>query len=543
MKNKIVLILSILSITMTGCMHSWLDEESYGATVDVFKTEEGSEALVHLLYKKLNVYGGTYSLGIVTENGTDTWLRAAENQSPMIPDYRVDQFDNAVAWLWNHFYKALWNTNLFLESYDEMEYKDPAVKAMRKGEVLTLQAFYLWHVTEQWGDTYLPKSTKEEEGLTATRSSRKEFYDKIISNLTEAIPYLPESSKELGRITKGVAKSFLARMYLYNENWEQAAELSKDVIENYGYSLEPSWNDLWDESKKVNKEFIWTVEFTDDDAFGAGGSWYWRAFAMSKIDRFAGVKAELNYTGYGESGCQFLPTKYYLSLFDKKADLRWAQGHRSVWLYNDTKDDTSLYPLMKELHKDTALYLCPDVLTEEYKASKKNKYALYDLTDLYDENGKPKDRGTFIELTKFEDQTRSNVTSNISSRNYPIIRLGEIYLIAAEANIHLNKPEVALEYVQKLRERATADGFEKQMQLTVSDMNIQFILDERGRELGGEHQRWYDLKRTGMLEQRLKAYNPDASPYFKEYHKVRPIPQIQLDGMPNPETLGQNPGY
>lgn len=539
-KNLYKILILLTCFAVQGCS-GWLDEESYEPTVDVFKTEEGSEGLVHLLYKKVNVYGGTFSLAFISENGADTWLRANNSNGNNITDYKsLDANDTNIAWLWNHFYKAIWNTNLFLESYPEMEYKDIKKKEMRKAEVLVLQSLFLFWITETWGDTYLPKTTDMQEGLTATRSSREDFYQKIIGNLTEAIPMLPETSPELGRITQGVAKAFLARIYLYHEEWQKAADMAKSTIEDYNYELEPSWDELWDETRKVNKEFIWTVEFSDDDAFGAGGSWYWQAFAMY-IDRFAGVKTEVGYTGYG--GCQLMPSKYYISLFNKEADLRWKQGHQWVWLYNDDTDNTSAFPDMKVLYQDTALYLCPEPLTAAQKAYMRTRYTAFDINDMYEANGTPKDRYTFIGLTKFDDHTRSSNMSTISSRNYPVLRLGEMYLIAAEAHIRLNNKAKAAEYITDLRKRVTAKGHEAEMKVTANDMTIDFILEERGRELGGEHQRWFDLKRTGTLLERVKAYNPDAGPNIKDFHLKRPIPQIQFDGMPDPETLGQNDGY
>ncbi|MBT1710087.1 RagB/SusD family nutrient uptake outer membrane protein [Fulvivirgaceae bacterium PWU5] len=523
------------------CSESYLDEESYGPTVAVFETEEGSESLVHLLYKKLNVYGGTFSLGFMTENGADTWLRGKNAAGTPVTDYLgLDANSADVAWYWNHFYKALWNCNLFLETYPDMVYSDPKVKEGRKGEVLTLQAFFLWHVTEQWGDTYLPKSTDVEEGLRAERSTREDFYNRIIANLEEAITILPPKTNELGRVDQGVAKALLTRIYLYHGDWQKAADMAEDVIKNHGYALEPSWTALWDETKKVNKEFIWTAEFSDDDAFGAGGSWYWQAYAMH-IDRFAGVKTELGYTGFG--GCQIMPSKYYISLFNQEADLRWSQGHQWAWLYNDPADDTSVFPEMKTLYSDTALYLYTGVLTAGQRAAVAHKYTVFDMNDMYDAAGVPKDRGTFIGLTKFDDQTRPSDLSNISARNYPIIRLGEIYLIAAEAQLRLGAAGTAAQYINDLRARVITPGHEAEMTVSDADMSIDFILDERGRELGGEFQRWYDLKRTGKLLERVRAYNPDAAPNIQDHHLVRPIPQPQFDGMPDPETLGQNPEY
>ena len=81
------------------------------------------------------------------------------------------------------------------------------------------------------------------------------------------------------------------------------------------------------------------------------------------------------------------------------------------------------------------------------------------------------------------------------------------------------------------------------MTITGSNVTLDFILDERARELGGEQIRWFDLKRTNTLLTRVKAMNPDAATYIQPYHLLRPIPQSQLDAVTNKTVFKQNPGY
>jgi hypothetical protein len=81
------------------------------------------------------------------------------------------------------------------------------------------------------------------------------------------------------------------------------------------------------------------------------------------------------------------------------------------------------------------------------------------------------------------------------------------------------------------------------MQITPAMVNLDFILDERARELAGEQLRWFDLKRTGKLVERVKLYNPVAAPFVQEYHNVRPIPQRQIDAVTNKTEFVQNNGY
>ena len=128
--------------------------------------------------------------------------------------------------------------------------------------------------------------------------------------------------------------------------------------------------------------------------------------------------------------------------------------------------------------------------------------------------------------------------------DYPILRLGEVYLIAAEAALrYSNDQATALKYVQPLRDRAAVAGRKSEMAVSQSDMTLDFILAERARELAGEQTRWYDLKRMGKLTKSYLAQtNPDILNFDESKHTVRPIPQSYLDAIANPDEFGNN-GY
>ena len=79
---------------------------------------------------------------------------------------------------------------------------------------------------------------------------------------------------------------------------------------------------------------------------------------------------------------------------------------------------------------------------------------------------------------------------------------------------------------------------------TATTATLRDVLDERARELCGEHTRFYDLKRTGMLKDNtyLNATHPDLGQYFKPEYVLRPIPTPFLQGLNNGDEY-QNPGY
>lgn len=127
----------------------------------------------------------------------------------------------------------------------------------------------------------------------------------------------------------------------------------------------------------------------------------------------------------------------------------------------------------------------------------------------------------------------------------PIIRLGEVYLIAAEAALIANGDvNKAQQYVNELRKRAAVTGRQSEMEINAGDVTLDLILAERGRELAGEQTRWYDLKRMGKLtDTYLKSTNPEILFFDQNKHTIRPVPQPFLDAIANPGEFGQNPGY
>jgi hypothetical protein len=108
--------------------------------------------------------------------------------------------------------------------------------------------------------------------------------------------------------------------------------------------------------------------------------------------------------------------------------------------------------------------------------------------------------------------------------------------------------------INAVRTRAAKPGKVAEMQVSEADVDIDFILDERGRELLGEYDRWADLKRTGKLQERTQLYNRDIKrKYFDngidpfegtdgQLKLFRPIPQRALDLNQN-DGFKQNAGY
>lgn len=157
----------------------------------------------------------------------------------------------------------------------------------------------------------------------------------------------------------------------------------------------------------------------------------------------------------------------------------------------------------------------------------------------------------FPSLIKYNGLYKGS-TRQLSSDGYPfrnpdiaIMRMAEIYMIAAEANVMTGNNGAAVSYIEKLQRRAIRPGFEGSYSAPTS-VDEQYILDEYAREFAGEHMRWPVLKRhrsNGLFKQALEAHNKRAANFFDEnIHYFRPVSQTFLDQISNKEEFGDN-GY
>jgi starch-binding outer membrane protein, SusD/RagB family len=169
------------------------------------------------------------------------------------------------------------------------------------------------------------------------------------------------------------------------------------------------------------------------------------------------------------------------------------------------------------------------------------------------------DKAHYPSLSKYNaTQARANNSTDISSvRPFIVYRFAETYLVAAEAAVKLGNFGDAATLIDVIRTRAAANSAAipnmtgASTLANVTSGGIDYILDERARELAGEQMRWMDLSRTKKLLTRVPLYNADAAAALQaadaSKYFLRPIPQPQIDGSIDPETPNgkypQNTGW
>lgn len=539
-------LLLMLAVLLASCSKLLEEKNPGGLTAEaVFTTPEGFETLVTAAYTYNRWWYGKEDGYNISEMGTDLWTSGTGDKYTDLSNYYNLQSSNtAVRDLWRTLYAAVNLCNTGINRIDQAGLSD-AIKTRRLAELRFLRGFYYWHIVETWGNVHYTEQETTETITTANRTPVDTFYAHILKDLEFAVANLPPTTTDYGRATKPIAEAFLARISLTRGLNQQAFDLADKVIKSYGYILQPKYADLWSMSNLANKEVIWAVNYfknlafndrTDATLYPGGhprGAHNGHLMFIMKYDDLAGMTRDI---ANGRPFNRYMPTLYALRLFDETKDARYNATFKQAWLCNTL----GTAPAGMKIG-DTAVFTTKYEIPADVEATK--KYRIYDLSKMFKADGSGLDRLHYPSLQKFDDPTRAAFNEEQSPRDAFIIRLAEMYLIAAEAQLNLNNPGKAVDYINPIRRRAAVTGKEAEMEITAAQVTLDFILDERARELMGEQLRWFDLKRTGKLESRLKLANPDATVNFDAHHLVRPIPKDQVDAVTNKQEFKQNLGY
>ncbi|SOE21125.1 Starch-binding associating with outer membrane [Spirosomataceae bacterium TFI 002] len=540
--KKISIIFLFLSVVSFSCEDLLTEYNPTGLTAEaVYTTPEGFESLVNAAYSYQRWWYGKEEAYNISELGTDIWISAAGDVAPDLSQYINLQGTNGyLSSEWTALYGGVNLCNAGVNLIANAGYT-PAVRAQREAELRFLRAFYYWHIVETWGGVHFTLEETKGIATTANKTPVETFYKQIFEDLTFATKNLANTTNEYGRVTKPAAMSFLARMYLTRGMNAEASEMAKAVINGgFGYKLEPNYKILWDMNNNQNKEIIYAVNYsanltlndlrnssTNVTGHGRGSNNGHLHFLM-KYDNLPGLTRAIE---YGRPFNRYMPTRFLLDLYGP-ADSRYDGSFMELWTAN-----SSSRPAGMNLG-DTAVVATRTNFTKPANA----KYQVYNRNDIYNTDGTVKDNLRYPTLIKHMDNTRASFNEAQSARDAYVIRLAEVYLIAAEAQMKLGNLDEAAANINIVRARAAKPGQVEAMKIAPADVTLDFILDERAREFAGEQLRWFDLKRTGKLVERVKKYNPNVTA-IQSFHNIRPIPRDQLDAVTNRNEFTQNEGY
>ncbi|NSL88745.1 RagB/SusD family nutrient uptake outer membrane protein [Chitinophaga sp. Mgbs1] len=540
MKN-IIWGMALLAIAGTGCNKMLQEDVVTNTTDDFYYTKNGFNTAVNAGYAGMRIFYSTERGMTLTNAGTDIITNGSDGNFKFANQY-TSQFDaryDHVRELWNGLYQSINNANVAIERADQVKGLDSASKARGVGEALFCRAHYNFILMQTFGSIPLRLHENKVIETAATRDTTTKVYESIITDLLAAESRLPDVQSEWGRATKPAAEHLLARVYLTRasstdakpDDYTNAAKYADMVIKNYRFRLLDDPGKIWAQGNENNTETIFAAQYTTDPLYASPDNNACRFFLM-QYDVLDGMQRDLP---NGTPWKRFRPTAFLLDTLYKERvfDTRYEKFFTTVWFVNKPMTSPKVLKL-----GDTAVYM-PGRPVSAAEVSSKN-YLLVG-SDKYDEKLYPS-------LNKFADALRpDNQASGV--RPFIAFRLAETYLIAAEAQMKLGNLQGAADNINAVRMRAARQGStpaetqanQQAMKVNAANIDIDFILDERGRELVGEQLTWFDLKRTGKLLERVKKHNMQATTSIQSFHLRRPIPQDQIDRSSTP--FWQNPGY
>ena len=496
MKNlKIIFVLLVLIIG--ACTD--LEEQPIGIMVSegFYESKSDVEAAIFGAYGRMATsasWGGEINQALMLSS--DMVDRGQSGCPPQI--YEINNFTGTPeSWFptifWRVGYNVIGCANEALLGNSLID-ADESVKLPLEAEARVIRAFHYYLLVRIFGDLpYLDKAITDPGAVsTLHKTPEAEIYQHIIDDLEFGKDHLPMqySNNVRTRATAGTAATILASVYLTLENWQDAYDNAKWVIDRAGeldYSLVDDYQDLFDATKHDGiSEHIFAVDFLGQERY-------------SENDDYLTCLTGTNYTGGWSID---IPSMAVYDNWDPR-DYRKKVSFADTIINNG---DTIPY---------TGFFV-PRPLIAKYWRYPGNAYG----------------------------------GGRRSDYNYVLFRYAEVLLIAAEAlNETMGPNAEVLGYVNQIRERARqwpdkVAVFPPDVSSGLSKEELRdVILEERRIELAFEYKRWFDIKRRELGDEVFIGANSlEPHPDFdKNKHYLLPIPQKEIDM--NPNLKPQNPGY
>ncbi|HPR32718.1 MAG TPA: RagB/SusD family nutrient uptake outer membrane protein [Prolixibacteraceae bacterium] len=540
MKNVHYILGLVFLATAFSCA-DFLDEENKtSATAENFYvSKNGYEALVNSAYSTLReVYGGTPYIFCA---GTDLFFGAHQDAPLGLTTYQsLTPGSTHVTEFFEKLYQSIQVCNTAVH-YNGLTEQTITLES-RLAEVKYLRANYYFLLVQSFGDVSLIENMISEPITHFERDPAATVYQFIIDELEEAAQLAPETQNDFGRVTRDAVNHLLSKVYLTRayetfadaNDFKNAAEKAELVIGHR--PLASNYEAVFKYEQDNNSEVLFSIQY-DESSLLNGGAHNWD-FPWGPLIQSADE---------GVSKKNILhPTEYLYRVYEEY-DTRFTGTFWNILTtpYSNAVLLTSSSNISYYFPRSAEEVATVDQWVAARHRFRENAQIVPIGPHWWDGNN----QSDYPPLKKFDRLQNENIHY---THDLFLSRVGETYLNAAEAYFQMGNKALAVERVNEVRKRAAMEGHDNDMLISENDLTLDFLLDERARELAGEGHRWFDLKRTGKLMERTRMYNPDIKALFDsgtdpflgangQYKILRPIPLsvIALDSGEYP----QNPAY
>ena len=520
-------------LLFNSCSEDVLQEEpkDFLAPNNTFVNKSGFEAGLTALYANARETHMTRSRepGLLEKEWEVNYGQGADigyhiDQKSFITDYSVVNSSNStVLNFWRTYYSLVKDANILISrANDESAVWESDVE---KNEIVAQARFFRAYayrtLTWFWGDVPIIEEEIKTPKLDFKRNPASEVIDFILEDLKFASQNLPNENPDGARLSKAAADYLLAETYIVKKQWDEAISSVNRILDDSQYDL-------------MRNRF---GSMTDKP-----GDVYWDLFRLGNQDRSSGNKEnifawqyEFNVDGghYNAQERAWGPFLERLKTPDNmQAILKNDLLGRPVvfiritpWVENEMWDDFDNDMRNSEFN-----------VKREFVINNPESAFFGEVIEPTEDNYV---RNMFPYYQKFTHPYGHPQGYDTSGRIYTdwyVFRVAGAYLLRAEAYLGKGDLGNAANDINKVRGRAGASP------ITSAEVDIDYILDERARELLGEEDRRVILNRTGKLLERTKLYNPVSGPTMQDFHNLFPIPQAEIDANKEAE-LTQNPGY
>jgi hypothetical protein len=588
-KKISILTITLITASVTSCKKILVENPRANITPQFFTTPGGVLGGIIGIYGDMRNLWGTEGFTNITLAGTDEYLAGGSATSSTIPFYTYTNLVgnvaayNAVS-IFGVAYQDINTANGVLQ-YGPSAFPDAATRTEYLAQAKFLRALYYFYLVQTFGPVPLHTTFISTPTTSDSRAPIADVYAQIITDLTQAsteLQTLPgETIASTGAVspfggkaaTRATALYLLSKVYL-TRGWSTAAQANdfamalstaQALITNastYKIGLWPDFASANAPGNEYGQETLFVVDESNSTKYGnyvpggAGGTYN----ITNDLFRPNYPTVNANYPASGglnvmtrdvANGRPFIrirPNPAYVieqAFADKVNDSRYYKTFQTVWIANTAGVTTPRGALT--VGADTAIWMPPF----DPGATKRATFKGVILTPPEDNAPNPYTTVFFPSMSKYDDPNRTGV-NDPSTRPFILFRFADVYLVAAEAAFKSGDLTTAAAMINVVRTRAAYKSTNSApqnaaavaaMQITPSQVTLDYILDERSRELYGECQRWYDLVRTQSIVRRVQQYNAEAGPNIQSFENLRPIPQTEIDLVTTGPKFPQNPGY